>query len=575
MTPSSSVVSVSAYLDHSILQAGRSYKVLVEIDHKEGWHSQSHNPSAENLIATTLELKPDEGLSTGRIFYPEGKMLKFGFSDDKISVYEGKTYIGTSIAISQDLPSGEYSVSGDLTIQACNDQNCLMPSNVKIDIPVTVGTQSEPVHSGLFAANKELFLRSHVEAEPAGKNEIEGQMKEKGLLLTFIFIFLGGLALNLTPCVYPLIPITLSYFGGQSSTRRGSTVLHAILYLLGMAAMYSVLGLFASLTGSLFGALLQNPIVTLGIVALLVALSLSMFGLYDISMPSSLMNLGGKSRSGLFGTFLMGLTVGIIAAPCIGPFVLGLLAFVGERQDPLLGFSMFFVLALGLGLPFVFLAIFSSSISSLPRSGDWMVWVRKVFGIILLLMALYFLRPLLPEGLYGLLTSVFMVLSGIYLFFAKVKKAKAGFWVAKGLVAIAFIGAGLFVYSTSMEHHAPSEAIVWKKASMETLDAALASGRPVVLEFSAEWCIPCKELEHFTFTDKEAIKASARFEMIKVDLTDSADPVAGSIKDRFKISGVPTIMFFGKNGKLRNELTTVGFIEAGKFVGKMNAAEAQ
>jgi thiol:disulfide interchange protein DsbD len=294
-----------------------------------------------------------------------------------------------------------------------------------------------------------------------------------------------------------------------------------------------------------------------------------------LTLPSSLMNLGGKSRSGLFGTFLMGLTVGIIAAPCIGPFVLGLLAFVGERQDPLLGFSMFFVLALGLGLPFVFLAIFSGSISSLPRSGDWMVWVRKVFGIILLLMALYFLRPLLPEGMYGLLTSVFMVLSGLYLFIAKVKNAKVGFWIAKGLVAVAFIGAGLFIYSTSMQHHAPTEAIVWKAASMENLDAALGSGRPVVLEFSAEWCVPCKELEHFTFTDKEAIKTSARFEMIKVDLTKSADPVAGSIKDRFKISGVPTIMFFGRDGKLRNNLTAVGFIDAEKFVEKMNAAEGE
>ncbi len=150
-------------------------------------------------------------------------------------------------------------------------------------------------------------------------------------MLSFILVFLGGLALNLTPCVYPLIPITLGFFGGQSESKTSRLFGLASVYVVGMAITYSVIGVVTALSGALFGSLLQNPIVLIGIAAVLVALSLSMFGLYEFQLPSSWMTKFGEARSGYFGALFMGLTMGVVAAPCIGPFVVGLLTFVGAK----------------------------------------------------------------------------------------------------------------------------------------------------------------------------------------------------------------------------------------------------
>ena len=157
----------------------------------------------------------------------------------------------------------------------------------------------------------------------------------KGLPLIFLLVFLGGLALNLTPCIYPLIPITISYFGGQAEGKKGGAVLHSFVYVFGMAMTYSILGVIAAFTGSLFGVALTYPPVLVGIALIMLALSLSMFDVYEFRMPAFLNKAAGTSKKGYFGTFFMGLTVGIIAAPCIGPFVLGLLTYVGQQGQRL------------------------------------------------------------------------------------------------------------------------------------------------------------------------------------------------------------------------------------------------
>ena len=221
--------------------------------------------------------------------------------------------------------------------------------------------------------------------------------------------FLEGLALNLTPCVYPLIPITVSYFANQSTGKISRSFVLALFYVLGMALTYSILGVVAAITGSLLGSALQNPLVLIFIALVFFALSFSMFGLYEIRVPQSLASVGGKSRQGIFGALFMGLTVGIIAAPCIGPFVVSLLIFVGEQGNPFLGFWLFFTLALGLGVPFLILGTFSSMISSMPQSGVWMVWVRKLFGVILIGMAVYFLETLIPVRIYQFVLAVLLI----------------------------------------------------------------------------------------------------------------------------------------------------------------------
>ena len=198
---------------------------------------------------------------------------------------------------------------------------------------------------------------------------------------------------------------------------------------------YSVLGMIAAMTGSLFGAALQNPFVVLMLAAILVALALSMFGLWEIRMPMFLARRTGSARQGYAGAVVMGLTMGIVAAPCIGPFVLGLLTYVGEMGKPLLGFFMFFTLAWGIGLPFLVLGTLSGSLSRLPRSGDWMVWVRKIFGFILVAMALYFVRHLAGPKLVSIGYAAIAIAGGIYLgWIDRAAGAGRGFTVLKRAV---------------------------------------------------------------------------------------------------------------------------------------------
>ena len=574
LVPSKEKVDFSFVPGKEKYEPGASHKLLFQLKFKEGWHSQSHTPTMESLVPTELAVTTEEkGITIGRVIYPEGKMTTFSFSPQPLSTFEGTTYIGVTVAIDPSTAPGDYKLKAMLMIQACDDKSCLVPSQTELDVPFAVSAKGEAVktlNDDVYKANAGLFADGAVKT--GGESDVIKQyFTERGLFVTLLFVFLGGLALNLTPCVYPLIPITVSYFGGESETKRGRLFIHATLYLLGMSAMYSSMGLFAALTGSLFGGILQHWSVTLLLAGVMVALSLAMFGFYEIQMPSSLTEIGGKNRQGFFGTFMMGLTVGIIAAPCIGPFVLGLLTFVGEKGDPLLGFSMFFALSLGLGLPFVILAMFSGALSSLPRSGMWMVWVKQAFGFIMLIMGVYFLQPLIPKAWYSTVFGLFLVAAGVTLgWVTKVAKAGRVFTGIKWATGFAFIAAGAFFLVPAKGESGPR--ITWEKATVAAIEQAKSAGKPVIVDFTADWCLPCKELENFTFPDKDVVELSKSFAMLKADVTTGGNVEIESLKKRFSVAGVPTIVFIGKDGVERAELRVVGFVEAPAFLGKMKGA---
>jgi thiol:disulfide interchange protein DsbD len=449
----------------------------------------------------------------------------------------------------------------------------LAPDLIKFSsrIPI-VNAESElaKLNQALFARILPEFQEEQITQEPE-ESELSKVVSESGLLYTFLFIFLGGLALNLTPCVYPLIPITISYCGGQSEGQKGGLVLRAVLYVLGMSVTYSLLGVLAALSGGLLGSALQNPIVLIFVALVLVGLALSMFGLYEIRVPQSLAMVGGKNRSGHIGTLFMGLTVGLIAAPCIGPFVLGLLTYVSELGDPVLGFWMFFVLAMGLGTPFLFLGIFSGAITHLPQSGAWMVWVRNIFGFVLIGMAIYFLEPLFPDKtIYYFSLAFLAIIAGIYLGWIDKSKGKAGFMITRNVVGGAFILLGIFLVFPTND--TAKENISWQKYTSETLAEAKHSGKPIIIDFFADWCIPCKELDKFTFSDDGIINLSRNFVTIKADLTKyQSDPI-NHLRKEFNIKGVPTIVFLNSQGKELKELRLIEFEEADEFISRMNKA---
>lgn len=266
----------------------------------------------------------------------------------------------------------------------------------------------------------------------------------------------------------------------------------------------------------------------------------------------------GEARSGYFGALFMGLTMGVVAAPCIGPFVVGLLTFVGAKGDPIFGFFIFFVLALGLGLPYLFLAVFSGKIKSLPRSGEWMVAVKKIFGFVLIGMAIYFLLPLLPENFRSYILPSFMVLSSVYLlvFDRTGNQIKTFYWIKSALlVVIALIGLWLLIPREK-------ETVQWEKVKVEEI--LVGKNQPVIIDFYADWCLPCKELDEFTFTDKRVIDETKRFRRYKVDLTKTGSEETQLAMKKYKIVGVPTIIIFDSDGNEVSRITS--FVNADEFL---------
>jgi|TARA_B100002003_G_scaffold54606_1_gene50083 thiol:disulfide interchange protein DsbD len=558
------VVSVDVFLSQDRVHRIEEVKFALVTEIKEGWHINANQVDSEFAIPTEIFIDSLEGVTARGSIFPEFERKQFPFSEDALPVFEGKINIITSLTFADDLPIGEVIVSGSIYYQACNDRICLPP----IEIPWNFNIDVVNAREAVTEINQDLFHDEKTVEENDEDGTIGGWIQSKGMFITFILVFFGGLALNLTPCVYPLIPITVSYFANQSTGKISKSFVLALFYVLGMALTYSVLGVVAASTGSMLGSALQNPLVLIFISLVLVALSLSMFGLYEIRVPQSLTSVGGKSRQGIFGALFMGLTVGIIAAPCIGPFVLSLLIFVGEQGNPFLGFWLFFTLALGLGVPFLILGTFSGMISGMPRSGVWMVWVRKLFGVILIGMAVYFLEALIPARIYQYVLAVLLIVGGVYL--GWIEKSTGGklFSVFRWLVGIASLLFAVWLTVPEKEH----QEINWETFDYKLLAQAKTDGNPVILDFYADWCIPCKELDHNTFTDEEVVELSKEFVVLKVDLTHGSDQLTKDLKMDFGVKGVPTIVFIGENGEEMKHLRFFGFIEAEEFLTKMKEA---
>lgn len=394
-----------------------------------------------------------------------------------------------------------------------------------------------------------------------------------GLILTLIGVFFGGIALNLTPCVYPLIPITASYFGGRSESgkRQGYLVFHGALYIFGLSLMNSALGVTAALTGKLMGSILQHPAVLIFVSSVLLLMALNFFGFWELRLPSFLSSFVSKSRTGYAQSFFMGLTLGIVAAPCIGPFVIGLLTMVAQKGDLLFGFLIFFTLSIGLGLPLFTLSVFAGNLNKLPRSGEWLLWIRYVFGWIMLAMAVYFLKPLFPwRETETVILSFIALASGIHLgFLNKIGKNLRTFLLIKRFVGAVAIGLSIFLISSILLQ---GPGVSWQKYSSGVFLNAKASGKPIIIDFYADWCTPCRQLERKTFHDKNVVKESEKFTMIKVDLTKKTDSDVTELLQRYNIQGVPTVIFLNFKGDELKELRVVDYMPAEDFFLRMQKA---
>ncbi len=381
-----------------------------------------------------------------------------------------------------------------------------------------------------------------------------------GMASAFLFAFTAGLLTALTPCVYPMVPITISIFGGKGVPRARALLL-ATLYVAGIAVMFGTLGTVFALVGKAFGSFLANPWVIVPLALFFALMAASMFGAFELGLPSWLQHrlnrVGGRSVG---GAFLMGLVGGLIAAPCTGPPLAGILAFVATTRNAFTGFFLLATYAIGIGVPFWAIAGFSMR---LPKSGAWMEAVKSVFGIALLVAALYYLKNVVPPlahftgrtltflAVAGVLVLAGIAIGAVHLTFHDAWKVS----LRKGAgVAMAVIG--LFAITNFVL--TPKVELAWLRVEPEAAQIARDNGRPLVVDFMADWCLPCKEMDVQVFSHPDVVNELAAFTLLRVDLTrEDDDPSLAAVKTKYGVNTLPAVRIVSPQGQIVQRFDTI------------------
>ncbi len=403
----------------------------------------------------------------------------------------------------------------------------------------------------------------------------------RGSFLAFAIAFAGGVLTSLTPCVYPLIPITVSIFGARQARSRGSAMALSGLYVLGIAAMYSALGVGAALTGRAFGSVMQNGWVMGGVALVFAAMAASMLGAFEIRLPASwqarLSSVGGAGHAGAFG---MGLVAGVVAAPCTGPVLAAALTYVAARGSVPFGLGIMFAYALGIGVLFFVLGVFSVS---LPKSGAWMETVKGLFGVALLAAAGVFLvravpalQPLFLASRTAALGAALAAAAGILL-----GAIQGGFEgppahrLAKALGIALTVGGVVYAVGASGARQAAAAAAApfpWVHDEPQALALARAEGKPVVIDFWADWCAACKELDHTAWSDPRVRDEASHFVALKMDGTTD-NPAFQAAFDKYRVVGMPTVVFIDSRGREVPERVTAA-ISGDEMLRRLRSVEA-
>ncbi len=544
---------------------GAHVNLTIVLDIAEGLHINSHTPTLEFLIPTTVQFLPSQDVHFTEAVYPEPELKKFSFEENPLSIYEGSISIIGRAQIAGNAAPGLRRLQALVSYQGCNDKSCFAPQEdtVQVDLRIVPGNGSALVSPSSVSGSTTSVSGEEAKAE---------QILQKGLPYALLAFFLVGLALNLTPCVYPVIPITVSYFAGQSNRSRSYSLLSALLYLLGIAFSFALLGLLSSLAGRQWGFLFASPWFIVAIAAIILLMAASMFGAFEISAPTFLLTRFGSAREGVIGSLVMGLTVGVIIAPCAAGIIIGLVSLVARMGLALKGALLFFAMGLGLGLPYLALAGFSGLLNRLPQSGEWMVWIKKVFGFMLIGVAFYFLAPQIErvDNKFLFLAGMTALLAGLLLgFLDHTVTDKRLFKWFKKIIGLLFLSLGLLWIHQSLQ--ARTASLPWNHYSGESMEEILSQGKPVFIDFYADWCAPCKQLDRETFSDSRVQAKSTAFYLLKVDCT-KPDAATRAFMALHQVTGMPTLVFVKPDGQEISSLREIGFVNAERFLDSMEKA---
>ena len=555
-------LTASGYLSVDKVQPGSQFQIAVVVEIAEGWHVNA-NPAGEGLIGTEILFPDTPHLTFGEAVYPRGEVLKLG-SIGEAPVYHDTITIGIQADLDQNAPIEPMTLDLELRYQACNDDQCLLPETLAFTVPIEIVSIAETIQR----TNTAVFNNIEFGAAPSSGSDdgtLARALSGGQVWLAFLLVFAGGILTSLTPCVYPLIPITVSVFGANESAGLFKSFLLSIVYVLGIVVTYSILGVAVASTGAVFGQIMANPWVVGFISLILVSLGLSMFGVFEIRLPYSVQNrLNTVGGTGFAGAFAMGTVAGVIAAPCTGPALAVVLTYIATTGSLFLGFWLMFTYALGMGLLFIGIGTFSGLLSAMPRSGGWMYVLENIFGIAIITMALYFLKDVFPPLQDFLQNSLpfFAVAGGLLLIGLWLSKLtqrfsgisrRAQFQKACGLL-LAVLAVYMFVGGIQ-EPAGPH--LDWVYDETEGLEIAKREDKLVMLDFYASWCAACKELDHKTYADPAVAAKLANYVNIKLDFTRSSETTE-ALTEKYQIPGLPVVIFMDAEGRVLKRFT--GFV---------------
>lgn len=513
-----------------------------------------------------------DGATLGQPDFPHGKVKYDENFQKEVETYRNSVSI--RIPVEAGASAGAFRLTA--TAQGCADKGlCYPPMDTVAEMSASaIGKVVGPSDASGNA----------IPSGGSDMDRIAAALRSGKLLTVLSLFFLLGVGLSFTPCVLPMVPILSSIIVGEGAqSKRSRGLLLSVDYVLGMALVYTALGIAAGLIGEGLSAALQNPWVLSAFALLMVGLSLSMFDYYQLQVPaawqSRLTEASGQGGGKLAGVFAMGAISALIVGPCVAAPLAGALLYISQTRDVVLGGSALFAMALGMGVPL--LAIGASAGALLPRAGGWMESVKRFFGVLMLATALWMVSPVIPDWAFVAGWAVLGIAYGAYLLWNK-----PGHWAARAC-GLAFAALGVLqlvsVATGGRDPLAPLSHLRGGKPvahtdfvrvrSVAELDAALAQtgGKPALLDFYADWCVSCKEMEKFTFTDPRVREKFARMILLQIDVTaNNADDKA--MLKRFQLFGPPGIILFDNQGRELAGKRVIGYQNADQFLQSLQAS---
>ena len=520
--------------------------------------------STSNFTIDAGELKHDEFFGEIYVFHNQAK---------------------ASLAIN-NAKDGFENASFKVKYQGCSEISGICYPPITKDITLNISPISNAAASTLDATTTTTDSSMPISEQ----DQIADLLKNGSVWISLITLFGIGLLLAFTPCVFPMVPILSSIIVGQGkniSARRGFSL--SVAYVLGMASINAAAGVAAALTGESLAVALQTPWILASFAGVFVLLSLAMFGFYELQMPGFIQNrltaVSNKQKSGsLTGALIMGLLSAVIVGPCVAAPMFGVLLFISQTGDPYFGGLALFALSLGMGAPLI--AIGTSAGKFLPKAGVWMDAVKAVFGVSLLAVAIWMIRSIVPEQVVLLLSAILLIVSAIYMGALDSLKAEATGWTRfwKGIGLVIFIyGITLMIgasagsnsvvtplkgiagsSSSAAETHLKFKIIKGVDGLNQALADAKAQNKNVMLDFYADWCVSCKEMEAYTFSDPAVQSDLKDTVLLKADVTLN-DEQDKALYKHFKIIGPPAIIFYNTQSEELKPYRVVGYMPADKF----------